>query len=109
MAKARPGNRQRTRQAFVDEHGIACFGPCRRSKAKWAKVGRSKRGPWAICADCCGKNITPTDATASPRDEWGGWQRQIRAAERALAANRRRIESARSAQGTPAGRRSRRP
>jgi hypothetical protein len=37
--------------AFVAEHEIACF-KCRAEKAEWAKTGISKRGPWAICAEC---------------------------------------------------------
>jgi hypothetical protein len=43
--------RQKALDAYVARHGLACF-KCGTRKAEWAKTGRSKRGPWAICAKC---------------------------------------------------------
>lgn len=36
---------------FVARHKIACF-KCGTTAAAWAKVGTSRRGPWAICTTC---------------------------------------------------------
>jgi hypothetical protein len=36
---------------YVVEHDLACF-KCGTRQAEWAKIGRSGRGPWAICVNC---------------------------------------------------------
>jgi hypothetical protein len=44
-----------TRQAamaeYVSKHDLACF-KCGTRRAEWAKTGRGKHGPWAICVNC---------------------------------------------------------
>ena len=46
------GDRQIRMQREVDNHDLWCFG-CRRSSARWAKVGTSKRGrKWVVCVRC---------------------------------------------------------
>ena len=43
--------RQTAIAAFVSKHELACF-KCGSREGEWAKTGRSRRGPWAICAKC---------------------------------------------------------
>lgn len=46
--------RQQALDKFVQEHMLTCF-KCHAIHAEWAKTGFSKRGPWAICANCVNK------------------------------------------------------
>jgi hypothetical protein len=51
--KKRAHRRQQAMQKFAAVRALACFvcggsGPT----VEWAKTGVSKRGPWALCADC---------------------------------------------------------
>jgi hypothetical protein len=43
--------RQKALDAYVARHDLSCF-KCGTKKAEWAKTGRNKRGPWAICLNC---------------------------------------------------------
>ena len=43
--------RQTAMAEYVAKHELACF-KCGTREGEWAKTGRNRRGPWAICADC---------------------------------------------------------
>jgi hypothetical protein len=43
--------RQTAMANYVSQHGLTCF-KCGTPKAEWAKTGRGKHGPWAICVNC---------------------------------------------------------
>ena len=51
LRKGDSEKRQAALAAFVENHELSCF-KCGAGKARWAKTGVSKRGPWAICAYC---------------------------------------------------------
>ena len=43
--------RQEAMAEYVAKHELACF-KCGTRQGEWAKTGRSRSGPWAICANC---------------------------------------------------------
>lgn len=43
--------RQTAMAEFVGRHELACF-KCGTCEGEWAKTGITRRGPWAICANC---------------------------------------------------------
>ncbi len=49
--KPRPSRRKQAMVRFVAEHSLDCF-KCHKYASNPAKVGRNKRGPWAICKGC---------------------------------------------------------
>jgi hypothetical protein len=57
-------------EAFVLKHDIGCF-KCKKKKARWAKTGISKRGPWAICGNCVSRE-GPSTGPAGSRSALGG-------------------------------------
>ena len=57
---ARSAGRQLKLWEYVRKHELRCFS-CNRDRLdvqEWAKTGRNKKGPWAICLDCV-KKRTP--------------------------------------------------
>jgi len=44
--------RQAQMRKFVRRHRLRCFGCGTASPITWAKTGRNRRGPWAICVGC---------------------------------------------------------
>lgn len=43
--------RQAAMTEYVWRHELSCF-KCGLDVGPWAKTGRSRRGPWVICAAC---------------------------------------------------------
>jgi hypothetical protein len=46
---------QNTFKVFVKQHQLGCFACKTKPPFEIAKIGRSKRGPWAICVPCVKK------------------------------------------------------